>query len=65
MEMLQYYTESFFLPLARLLFITFLPPGELILTRNPCVLLRFLFLGRYVVYVIVISFCKYCNEGKN
>lgn len=53
-----FYTESFFLPLARLRLMTFCPPGALILSRKPCVLLRFLLCGLYVVYVILLSFYR-------
>ena len=47
------YLESCFLPLFLLLFKTFLPPFVDILSLNPCTLLLCLFLGWYVLFMIV------------
>lgn len=42
-----------FLPFARLLLMTLRPPGESILSRNPCVRARLRFLGWYVRFIYV------------
>ena len=45
------HTVNFFLPFIRLRFKTFRPLLVLILSRNPCVLLRLRLLGWYVLFI--------------
>ena len=45
------YADNLFLPFARLAAKTFLPPGVLILARNPWTLLLCLFFGWYVIFI--------------
>lgn len=48
-------TDNRFRPLDRLLLITFLPERDFILTRKPCVFLRFRLFGWYVRFMTPLS----------